>query len=385
MFLLAIGVMAGPALVFGGWREWFYRGLVVLVVSCSCGIALSIPVAVVAAVANAARHGVLIKGGAHIEAASGLKAMAFDKTGSLTMGRPVVTDIVPFGGRSKKDVLAVAASMESRSEHVLADAILAEAEKQGLTVEDVESFEIVPGMGARAVVRGRPYCIGNIAMCGAGVITEDARHSIERLEKEGKTLILLTDDGELAGLIAVRDEIRPEARKAVERLRELGITGIVMLTGDNETVASVIAGKAGIDEYMAGLLPEDKVSAVDSLKARYGNVAMVGDGVNDAPAMVASDLGIAMGAAGTDVAIETGDVVLMSDDLSRIPYVVALSRKAVRNIRENIAISLVIIAFLVPVALLGRIDLVPGLLVNEVGGLLVIMNGLRLLGWKSKE
>ena len=385
MFLLAIGVMAGPALVFGGWRESFYRGLVVLVVSCSCGIALSIPVAVVAAVANAARHGVLIKGGAHIEAASGLKAMAFDKTGSLTMGRPVVTDIVPFGGRSKKDVLAVAASMESRSEHVLADAILAEAEKQGLTVEDVESFEIVPGMGARAVVRGRPYCIGNIAMCGAGVITEDARHSIERLEKEGKTLILLTDDGELAGLIAVRDEIRPEARKAVERLRELGITGIVMLTGDNETVASVIAGKAGIDEYMAGLLPEDKVSAVDSLKARYGNVAMVGDGVNDAPAMVASDLGIAMGAAGTDVAIETGDVVLMSDDLSRIPYVVALSRKAVRNIRENIAISLVIIAFLVPVALLGRIDLVPGLLVNEVGGLLVIMNGLRLLGWKSKE
>jgi len=249
----------------------------------------------------------------------------------------------------------------------------------------VESFEIVPGMGARAVVRGRPYCIGNIAMCGAGVITEDARHSIERLEKEGKTLILLTDDGELAGLIAVRDEIRPEARKAVERLRELGIAGIVMLTGDNETVASVIAGKAGIDEYMAGLLPEDKVSAVDSLKARYGNVAMVGDGVNDAPAMVASDLGIAMGAAGTDVAIETGDVVLMSDDLSRIPYVVALSRKAVRNIRENIAISLAIIAFLVPVALLGRIDLVPGLLVNEVGGLLVIMNGLRLLGWKSKE
>ncbi len=379
MFVLALTVMIVPSLLFGNWSQWFYRGLVVLVVSCSCGIALSIPVAVVAAISNASRHGVLVKGGAHIEAAAGIKAVAFDKTGSLTLGRPVVTDVIPFNGSTEDEVLTIASSIESRSGHVLANAVLNRAKEKGLALRKVNDFEAVPGLGARAVIDGNPYSIGNKDLCGAESFSSSAKHRIERLEDEGKTLILLTVGSRLIGVIAVRDEVRPEAIEALTRLKRLGASGLIMLTGDNERVARVISEQAGTDEYMAQLLPEDKAAAIEGLKGRYGRVAMVGDGVNDAPAMVASDLGIAMGAAGTDVAIETGDIVLMSDDLSKIPYVIGLSRRTVRIMKENLVISLTIIGFLVPLALMGWIGLVPGLLINEVGGLLVIINALRLL------
>ena len=404
----------------------------VLVVSCSCGIALSIPVSVVAAIANAARHGVLIKGGAYLEIAGKVKAIAFDKTGSLTAGRTVVTDVIPFGGATEESVLSLASSVESLSEHVLSDAIINRAKEMGISIQDVLGFEAFPGVGAKALVNGKPYCVGSKSLCAyMGVTTIDAEDKIKQLEEEGKTLIFLTgldeplmserltkddenpvchpelgsgsqtmqgqeipkqvrddmkDDnrgagfsGYLLGIIAIRDEIRPEAEAALNRLKEMGITGLVMLTGDNEHVARVMAEKAGISEYVARLLPEDKVKAISGLKREHGAVAMVGDGVNDAPAMIESDLGIAMGAAGTDVAIETGDIVLMSDDLSKIPYVLNLSRRTVNNIRQNIIISMTIISFLVPVALMGWIGLVPGILINEVGGLLVIINGLRLL------
>jgi len=380
MFVLALVVMTVPTLLGGSFTEWFYRGLVVLVVSCSCGIALSIPVAVVAAIANAARHGVLIKGGAYLEAAGYIRAIAFDKTGSLTAGRPVVTDIVSFQDIKEEAILALASAIESRSGHVLADAIIEMAKEKGIALQEVQGVEVVPGLGIRATVNGVSYCIGNKALCQRiGVLNSDAEDKIKQLEEEGKTLIILAGPEKIIGAIAVRDEIRPEAEESLKRIKDLGITGLVMLTGDNEEAARVIAGKAGIREYMARLLPEEKVKAVEELKRRYGKVAMVGDGVNDAPAMIAADLGIAMGAAGTDVAIETGDIVLMSDDLSKIPYILHLSRRTVNIIKQNIAISLAIISFLVPIALIGWIGLVPGLLINEVGGLLVTINGLRLL------
>lgn len=380
MFALSIMVMVIPSVISGNWAEWFYRGLVVLVVSCSCGIALSIPVAVVAAIANAARHGVLIKGGAFIETASRITAVAFDKTGSLTLGMPVVTDVIPFGNRSEDAILSLAASIESRSEHILAYAVSRKGKEKGVAMQDVEDFRAIPGLGATATINGRPYTIGSKALFeNTGVHSSVEEQMIRNLEDEGKTLILLAQGDELIGAIAARDEIRPEAEESLSRLKALGVRGLVMLTGDNDIVAKAVADKSGIGEYMARLLPEDKVKAIKVLKERYGKVAMVGDGVNDAPAMVTSDLGIAMGAAGTDVAVETGDIVLMSDDLSRIPYAIELSRRTVNNIRENIIISLTIIGFLVPIALMGWIGLVPGLLINEVGGLLVIINGLRLL------
>ncbi len=378
MFGLALLVIIVPSLVYGNFSEWFYRGLVVLVVSCSCGIALSIPVAVVAAVANAARQGVLIKGGAYLEAASRIKAVAFDKTGSITVGRPVVTDIESFSDLDEEGVLGLAASIESRSEHILGEAILRKARELNLSLHELRDFEAVPGMGARAVMDGKNYCIGSRAFCDG--ISAEAEKRIEELEGRGKTVIVLTTEEEgLLGLIAVRDELRPESREAVRLLKEKGIEHILMLTGDNEGVARAVCSEAGLDGFLAGLLPEDKVEAVKGLQKKYGAVAMVGDGVNDAPALVVSDLGIAMGAAGTDVAIETGDVVLMADDLLKIPFAMELSRRTVRVIRENICLSLAVIIFLVPMALIGWIGLVPGLLINEIGGVLVILNGLRLL------
>ena len=380
MFLLSLGVMLIPPLLMGGFQEWFYRGLVVLVVSCSCGIALSIPVSVVAAISNAARHGVLIKGGAHLEAASRIRAIAFDKTGSLTIGKPVVTDIISFGDMTEDAILKLSASIESRSEHILADAILSKAKEKGIPLNDLEGFEAIPGLGAKAMINGETHCIGSMALCNSlGVLTSEAEAKIKNLEGQGKTVIVLTGERSLMGIIAVRDELRPEAKDALKRLKEIGIRANIMLTGDNEQVARVVSDEAGVDRYMAQLLPEEKVDAVKALKKEYGLVGMVGDGVNDAPAMVTSDLGIAMGAAGTDIAIETGDVGLMADNLSKLPYVIDLSKRTVNNIKQNIGLSLVVIAFLVPMALAGWIGLVPGLLINEVGGLLVIVNGLRVL------
>ncbi|HLB05554.1 MAG TPA: heavy metal translocating P-type ATPase, partial [Thermodesulfobacteriota bacterium] len=380
MFLLSLGVMLIPTLLVGGFQEWFYRGLVVLVVSCSCGIALSIPVSVVAAISNAARHGVLIKGGAHLEAASRIRAIAFDKTGSLTIGKPVVTNIISFGDMTEDAILKLSASIESRSEHILADAILSKAKEKGIPLNDLEGFEAIPGLGAKAMINGETHCIGSMALCNSlGVLTSEAEAKIKNLEGQGKTVIVLTGERSLMGIIAVRDELRPEAKDALKRLKEIGIRANIMLTGDNEQVARVVSDEAGVDRYMAQLLPEEKVDAVKALKKEYGLVGMVGDGVNDAPAIVTSDLGIAMGAAGTDIAIETGDVVLMADNLSKLPYVIDLSKRTVNNIKQNIGLSLVVIGFLVPMALAGLIGLVPGLLINEVGGLLVIINGLRLL------
>lgn len=380
MLALGVGVAIIPPLFLGGdWPSFIYRGLVVFVVSCTCGLALSVPVAVVSAMANAARHGILFKGGAYLEVAQQVQAIAFDKTGTLTLGRPVTTDIVAYNNFSEKEILALAGSLESRSEHPLAGAIVRKAKEEGVALESPEDFEAMAGLGVKARVNGKLYFVGSRRLSQErGISLTRVQNEISRLENEGKTVVLVGDEQAILGILAVADQLRAEAKEATAELKKSGIK-IVMLTGDNAGTAKAIASQAGVDEYLAELLPDDKVEAVKRLKERFGKVAMVGDGINDAPAMAVSEVGIAMGAAGTDVAIETGDIVLMSDDLSKIDYALRLSRRSINNIRQNIMVSLAIVAFLVPAALMGWIGMVPGLLLNEASGLIVIVNGLRLL------
>ena len=380
MFALAFAVAVVPPLMLGGFSYWFYRGLVVLVVSCSCGIALSVPVAVVAAIGNAARHGILVKGGVYLEIAEKLKAVAFDKTGTITIGKPSVTDIIPLNNQTEETILQLAASIECHSEHALGETIVSQAKERRLNLQAVDVFESLPGMGAKAKIGACEYYIGNKRLFSQYTIPVDKiQAQISELEKQGKTVVLLGIREEPIGIIAVADRVKAEAKSIIQMLKHLGIERIIMLTGDNEGTAAEIARETDIDEYYARLLPEDKVETVKKLKGKYHYIAMVGDGVNDAPAMAEADIGIAMGAAGTDIAIETSDFVLMSDDLAKIPYIIKLSRRTISNIRQNIIVSLLIIAFLVPVAICGWIGLVPGILINEIGGLIVIANGLRLL------
>lgn len=381
MFSLAILVASIPPLFFGQpFSLWFYRALVLLVVSCSCGLALSVPVAVVAAIGNAARHGILIKGGAYLEAASGLKAIAFDKTGTLTIGKPKLCDVIVLNNLDKEKILKLSASIESRSEHPLAEAILREAKEKELSLFDVKDFEAIPGKGAKAKIDEQLYFIGSKKLFEERQISLDkAKEDLGRLQDEGKTTVLIGTDKEIMGVLAIADQLRPEAEEAINKLKKLGLNKIIMLTGDNIGTARAVAKQAGIDEYKANLLPEDKVEMVKELKKVYGKIAFVGDGVNDAPAMAEADVGIAMGACGTDVAIETGDLSLMSDDLLKLSHALRLSRRSVNNIKQNIFASLAIVIFLVPAALFGFVDLVPGLLINEISALIVIVNGLRLL------
>lgn len=381
MFGLALLVIVVPIWFLGGtWSGWFYRGLVVLVVSCSCGIALSIPVAVVAAIGNAARNGILFKGGIHLEGAATIEAVAFDKTGTLTIGRPQVTDVHPENGHSVSEILQIAAGLESRSGHPLGEAIIRRSREEGIVFLPASEFEALIGLGARGTVNGKECLIGGERLFAErNVPLQPVQSMLSTLESQGKTIVILGTREEILGVIAVADRLRPEARAVVQRLKQTGIKQVVMLTGDNEGTARAIAEEAGVDGYFARLLPEDKVEKIRDLKRGNGRVAMVGDGINDAPAMAVSDLGIAMGAAGADVAFETGDVALMSDDLVKIPVAFDLSKRTVKNIKQNITISLMVIGFLVPAALLGWIRMVPGLLINEMGGLAVIINGLRLL------
>jgi Cd2+/Zn2+-exporting ATPase len=386
MFVLGIAIAVIPPLLFGAeWRPFILRGLVVFVVSCSCGLALSVPVAVVAAMANAARKGVVFKGGAYFEATKKVKVIAFDKTGTLTIGRPEVTDVISFDKHSKAELLTLASSIECRSGHPLANAIVRKAKESNIVIEaNLEEFADVTGKGVKAKINGQQCFAGSTRFLQENEIsTHEQQDQIADLENQGKTTILVGQNGKLLGILAIADALRPGAKETLSIIREQG-TRTVMLTGDNERCAKAIAAQAGVDEYYAQLLPEDKVRVVKELKEKYGSVAMVGDGVNDAPAMAVSNVGIAMGAAGTDVAIEAGDIVLMSDDLSKINYVRELSRKTVNIIKQNIAVSLINIAFMVTAALFGYLGLVSGLLLNEISALAVIGNALRLLTTKNR-
>ncbi len=378
-------VLVGAALLivlpplFGfPFAEAFYRAMAVLVAASPCALAIATPSAVLCGIARAAQGGVLIKGGAHLENLGVLTAIAFDKTGTLTAGKPKLTDAVAVGGNEER-LLTVAAAVESRSAHPLAQAVVAEAKRRGLTWRDVGEAESVTGKGVRAEFDGQKVAIGNAKLFDGEPLPEVIQQQAMRLEGEGKTTLLVQADGQFLGVLALADTPREGMRQVLERLHRLGIRKTLMLTGDNERVGRAIADAVGLDEVRAGLLPEDKVSAMEALGQRYGPVAMVGDGVNDAPAMARAAVGIAMGGAGTDVALETADVALMADDLSKLPFAMALSRASRRIMRQNLWVSLGVVALLIPATLSGWAGIGLAVLVHEGSTLVVVINALRLL------
>jgi Cd2+/Zn2+-exporting ATPase len=381
MFFFGVLVAIVPPVFFGGdWQSWIYRALVVFVVSCSCGLALSVPVAIVAAVGNAARHGILLKGGLYLERVQTIKVVAFDKTGTLTIGRPMVTQIVSANNLDETEILSRAASIEARSEHPLGRAIVRRAKEMDVYHDrPVRDFEAVPGRGVRASIDGKTYLLGSVKFCEeAQVDLGPVRDSLEALQADAQSTVILAADGHPFGVFGIADVVKPESKDAVQSLDSQGLD-VVMLTGDTIGTASAIARTVDISEFHAGLMPQDKIDKVVSLHKNRGPVMMVGDGINDSPAMATSDVAVAMGAAGTDVAMETGDIVLLADDLTRLPWIIRLSRRTVTNIRQNVFVSLLVIGLLVPAALFGKIDLLSGLILNEGAALLVILNGLRLI------
>jgi len=381
MIALAVGVaLIGPLATNVSWGIWVYRALVLLVIACPCALVISTPVSIVAALTTAARNGVLIKGGAHLEAPGRLNVIALDKTGTLTRGHPEVQTVVPLNGHTADELLAMAASLESHSEHPLARAILLKAESKTLTFSPADGFRAVKGKGAEAFIDGRPFWIGSHRfMHEKGIPPPEFHAQAKQLEAEGHSVIVVGSDGHICGLIAVADGVRAEAASAIAELKTAGIRRTVMLTGDNEGTARAVTAATGVDEFRAQLLPEDKVEAVESLAKEYGTVAMVGDGVNDSPAMAAATLGIAMGAAGTDAAIETADIALMSDDLSKLPWLVRHSRRTLQVVKQNIYFALGIKAAFLVLAIAGFATLWMAIAADMGASLLVILNGLRLL------
>ena len=383
----ATGLLIALPPLFGfPFAESFIRAMTLLVAASPCALALATPSAILSGIARAARSGVLIKGGVHLENAGTTNVVVFDKTGTLTEGRPKVTDLWPLHG-SADDLLALAAAVESKSGHPLAKAIVQAAEAKGLLLPSVGNLNSLTGKGVEAFVDGQPVRIGNrTLMKEAGILLNDtASNTLEALERDGKTSILIAHGTALKGILALRDEPRSTARAAIAALKTLGVQRTVMLTGDNRLVAEAISRELGLDEVRAELLPEGKVTAITELRERFGKVIMVGDGVNDAPAMVEATTGIAMGGAGTDVALETADIALMADDLSRLPYALSLSRASRRMIVQNLWISLGVIAFLVPSAALGLVGISAAIVLHEGSTLIVVVNALRLLGFKQDK
>jgi Cd2+/Zn2+-exporting ATPase len=381
VMLIAVLLLIVPPLAFGGgWFVWLYRALVLLVIACPCALVISTPVSVVAGLASAARQGVLVKGGAFLEAPASLKALAFDKTGTLTAGRPQVVEIVPLSGHDERELIERASAMEQHSEHPIARAVLQYASEQGVAPLAATDFQIVKGKGARAKFGEREFWLGSHRYVEErGQETPEIHERIEALAGAGRTIVVIGNDQHICGLIALADEVRPDVRETLEELRELGISHLIMLTGDNSPTAKAVADVTGVDEVLSELLPEDKVAAIESLVAKYGRVAMVGDGVNDAPALARATIGIAMGSAGTDAAIETADIALMSDDLSRLPWLIRHSRRTLRIIRQNIVFSLSVKATFLLLTLVGASSLWGAIAADTGASLLVVFNGLRLL------
>ncbi len=360
----------------------FYRAMAVLVAASPCALAIATPSAVLSGIARAARSGVLIKGGAHLENLGVLTAIAFDKTGTLTVGKPKVTDVVAVIGNEER-LLTVAAAVESRSAHPLAQAVVAESKRRGFTWREAGEVEAVIGKGVRAEYDGQKVAIGNARLFEGETIPEVIQKQAVRLEAEGKTIMLVQADGQFLGILGLADTPRDGMREVLARLHRVGVRKTIMLTGDNERAGRAIADAVGLDEVKAGLLPEDKVKAMEALGQRYGLVAMVGDGVNDAPAMARATVGVAMGGAGTDVALETADVALMADDLSKLPFAVALSRASRSIIRQNLWVSMGVVALLIPATLFGWAGIGLAVLVHEGSTVVVVMNALRLLAYQE--
>ncbi len=374
----AVLTVAVPVVAGEPFRPWFLRGLTLLVIACPCALVISTPVAVVSGITAAARHGVLIKGGVHLEALDGVRVFAFDKTGTLTAGHPEVTDVVPLDGGDPDRLLALAAAVETRSRHPLARTVVRAARKRGLDPEAprVEDFEDVPGRGVRARVEGREVRVGTPELFEVGAAL---RERVSTLRREGKTAVVVGPPDRPSGVLAVADRPREEAARALTGLREAGVERIVMLTGDSREAAGPVARELGFDAVETGLLPEEKVDRIRELEERHGPVAMVGDGINDGPALAAATVGIAMGVAGSDTALETADVALMGDELSKLAYLYRLSRRGRGVIRQNIGASLLLKAVLAVGVPLGAVSLIAAVLVGDMGASLgVTANSLRL-------
>ncbi len=382
--VLALAIAVIPPLAFGAaWIDWFYRALVLLVVACPCALVISTPVSIVAAISAAARSGVLIKGGAYLEAAGSIRALAFDKTGTLTRGEPTVTSIVSLSNWAENDVLVMAAAAERFSEHPLGEAIVRAAQERSLDgAQSVIGVSAEIGRGIQATVNGHTVRVGTPAYALNGLVS-DIDDRLAGLERLGQTAVVVSFDGTAVGLIGLADTPRTESRTALQAIKRAGVHTTVMLTGDRRTVARAIADEIGIDEVEAELLPEQKVDAIERLLQRYGSVGMVGDGVNDAPALARSTVGIAMGAAGTDTALETADIALMRDDLSAVEYTIRLSRSAKRIIGENIGLALAIKLIFLSLAVAGLATLWLAVFADVGASLIVIANGMRLLRFRT--
>lgn len=378
---VALAIAAIPPLALGlPFKPWLEKALILLVIACPCALVISTPVSIVSAIGSAAPRGVLIKGGAYLEEAGALKVLAFDKTGTLTEGRPAVTDVIPVGGYAEKDVVAIAAAVENRSQHPLARAILRHAGLLAVTPPESTAFQSITGKGAGAIIDGLPYYIGNIRLFeDLRVDTTGVRQTLAKLQKEGKTAMLIGSGDTIMGIIAVADRVRLNSADTVEGLRAAGIQKIIMLTGDNPDTARAIASKLNLADFRAELLPEDKLKAIKDLQQQYGKVGMVGDGVNDAPAMATANIGIAMGGAGTDTALETADIALMADDLSKLPYAIDLSRRALKIIKQNIIFALLVKVAFIAGTLWGVTNLWMAVFADTGAALLVIANGMRLM------
>nr|MDP9487963.1 cation-translocating P-type ATPase [Actinomycetota bacterium] len=373
---VAVALAVVPPLLGAGFGEWFYRALALLIIACPCALVISTPVTVVSGIGAASKRGILVKGGVALEAAGRLKALAFDKTGTLTEGRPVLSRTVALDGRGEAEVLALAAALERRSEHPLAHAILTAAD--GVEPRTVSGFRSIAGRGAKGDLDGKRYLIGSPRLFAErGVPLDGANEALEAVERAGETPVVLGDeDGPLA-VFGLADSLRPDAKATVEALRRAGVGELVMLTGDAEAPARRVAEELGVS-YRARLLPEQKIEAVRELVADHGEAGMVGDGVNDAPALAASSVGFAMGAAGTDVALETADVALMQDDLPKLAEAVRLSRAAEGIIKQNVAVSIAIKGLFVLLAPFGLVALWLAVLADMGTSIAVTLNGLRL-------
>jgi Zn2+/Cd2+-exporting ATPase len=380
VFVLALVVMVIPPLLnFGTWGEWFYKGLELLVVACPCALVISTPVAIVSAIGNAAKNGVLIKGGTFLEKAGAINAIAFDKTGTLTEGKPNVSQINALR-TSEDELLSIALTLEEYSTHPIAQTIVRYANDKGIQAKQGELFKSIVGKGVQATIGGEVYYAGNARLFDEMEIPlGEAKASVEDLHSKGKTVVIIGTRKEIIGVISVADTIRTTTVNALNGLKKAGVNQVVMLTGDNEGTAKMISKETSVNRYFAELLPEDKVEAIKQLQREGHNVAMVGDGINDAPALATADLGIAMGGAGTDTAMETADIVLMADNLEKLPHTINLSRKALSIIKQNIWFSLIVKFVALALIFPGWLTLWLAVLSDTGAAIIVILNALRLV------
>lgn len=383
---LALLIAIVPPLMFAGdFQDWLYRALVLLVIACPCALVISTPVAIASAIGGASRKGILIKGGKYLDLLGKIKAVAFDKTRTLTEGRPIVSDVITFNGFSKEEVIADAAGIEMFSSHPLAQSITDFAKEKNIAPHAMNTYENIAGKGGKAVCMvcdDIQHCVGNLKFIGVeSTASKEVIEKTSRYEKEGKTVVLVSESNQVMGALTISDKIRDESKITVQKLNEKGVTSVI-LTGDNQHTADFVGKELGIKDVYGSLLPDEKVKKIEELKSRFGTVAMVGDGVNDAPSLVTSGVGFAMGAGGSDVAIETADVALMNDNLTNVPVAIDLGKRTSKIIRHNVTAALGVKAFFLILALAGFTHLEYAIGADSGMAILVILNSLRLFHFK---